>query len=263
MDPTSRWRNLVAQPEDQIPLDEAALLIAAHADPGVDVGGQLARLDGLAARVAPADTDGLCRLVFDTLGLRGDEETYDDPRNSYLPLVLDRRLGIPITLSVLLIEIGRRCGVALEGVGMPGHFLVRDPGRPELLIDAFSGGRRLDRGQCAGLLADLAGQPVELRPDMLAATGSRAILARMLANLDNSFRRRQDRTGRRWAARLEAAIPGLPAGRRLALADSLAALGCPTEAAALLETVAAGPGIPPEAAQALRTRARGLSAHLN
>jgi regulator of sirC expression with transglutaminase-like and TPR domain len=253
----------MARPDDQIPLDEAALLIAAHADPGIDVGAQLARLDDLAARVAPADTDGLCHLVFDVLGLRGDGETYDDPRNSSLPQVLDRRLGIPITLSVLLIEIGRRRGVALEGVGMPGHFLVRDPARPELLIDAFSAGRRLDRDQCAGLLAALAGQPVELRADMLAAAGPRAILARMLANLDNSFRRRRDQSGRRWAARLEAAIPGLPASRQLALADSLAGLGCPTEAATLLEAVAGRPGVPPEAARSLRTRARGLSAPLN
>lgn len=263
MDPSPRWRELVARPDDQIPLDEAALLIAAQADPSVDVAGQLQRLDDLATRVTTADTDGVCGLLFDTLGMRGDEQTYDDPRNSYLPQVLDRRLGIPITLSVLLIEIGRRRGVPLEGVGMPGHFLVRDPARPDVLIDAFSGGRRLDHAQCADLLANLAGQPVELRDDMLATTGPRAILARMLANLDNSFRRRDDRAGRRWAARYEAAIPGLAVGRRLALAESLVALDCPTEAAALLESVADSPETPAEAAQSLRSRARSLSARLN
>ena len=81
----------------------------------------------MAAQIGPADTGEVCRFVFETLGVRGDLQTYDDPRNSYLDQVLDRRLGIPISISVLLMEIGRRCGVPLEGVGMPGHFLLRDP----------------------------------------------------------------------------------------------------------------------------------------
>ncbi len=238
-------------------------MIAAGADPNLDVPAQLARLDDVAARIGPADTEQVCRLVFVTLGVRGDNQTYDDPRNSYLHQVLDRRLGIPISLSVLLMEIGRRCGVPLEGVGMPGHFLVRDPGHPDLLIDAFSGGTRLDPAGCARLLRASAGSEVGLGPGMLASVGPRAIVARMLANLDHSFRRRGDRAGLRWVTDLRGAIPGLPLADRIAVADALAGLGCHDEAAAILEQLAESPGTSAEAARALRTRARGLLAAFN
>jgi regulator of sirC expression with transglutaminase-like and TPR domain len=260
---TSRWRELLSRKEEDIPLDEAALLIAAHADPALDVRAQLDRLDSLSAQLGHADVDAVCVLVFETLGVRGDVRTYDDPRNSYLDQVLDRRLGIPISISVLLMEIGRRCGVPLVGVGMPGHFLVRDPARPDLLIDAFSGGTRLDRAGCARLLRSVAGAPVDLPEEMLAPVGTRAILARMLANLDHSFRRRGNTQSVRWATRLRAAIPGQSLAEQVALADGLAALGCYDDAAALLEESALGPGIPDEAARSLRNRAQGLRARFN
>jgi regulator of sirC expression with transglutaminase-like and TPR domain len=263
MDRLARWRELLSLPDGEIPLDEAALLIAGPAEPDLDVAAQLARLDDLAARIGPCDTEGVCRLVFETLAVKGDEQTYDDPRNSYLNQVLDRRLGIPISISVLLMEIGRRCGVALQGVGMPGHFLVRDPDRPDLLIDAFSGGRRLDEAACASLLQSVAGADVELHVALLAPVGPRTILARMLANLDASFRRRDDRDGLRWVTRLRAAIPGLPAAERMALAEELASMGCYNEAVALLEELASAPGVSAEAARALRVRARGLLAPFN
>ena len=125
MDWLSRWRELMERPERNLPLDEAALVIAAVADPNLDVPAQLSRLDDVAAQIGTADTERVCRWLFETLHLKGDHQSYDDPRNSYLHQILDRRLGIPISLSVLLIEIGRRCGVNLEGVGMPGHFLVQ------------------------------------------------------------------------------------------------------------------------------------------
>jgi regulator of sirC expression with transglutaminase-like and TPR domain len=253
----------MARNESDIPLDEAALLIAAHADPGLDVPSQLARLDDVAARLGPADTERVCSLVFETLGVRGDAQTYDDPQNSYLDKVLDRRLGIPISISVLLMEIGRRCDVPLVGVGMPGHFLVRDPDRPDLLIDPFAAGRRLDRAACAQLLRSVAGAEVDLPDSLLASVGTRAILTRMLANLDHSFRRRGDRDGVRWATRLRAAIPGQSLADLVALADGLAALGCYEDAAALLEEAATNPGFSKEAAQALRGRARGLLARFN
>jgi regulator of sirC expression with transglutaminase-like and TPR domain len=253
----------MALPEEEIPLDQAALLIAAEADPSVDAAAQLSRLDEVAAQIGVADTEGVCRLLFETLGLRGDDQNYDDPRNSYLNQVLTRRLGIPISLAVLLIEIGRRCGVRLEGVGMPGHFLVRDPAQPTLLIDAFAGGRRLDHAACARLLRVSARPGLELGADMLAPVGSRAIVSRMLANLDHSFRRREDRDGLRWVNRLRAAIPGLPLAERIAVGDDLAMLGCYDEASTLLMEAAGGPGLSPEAAQALLVRARAVLAPLN
>jgi regulator of sirC expression with transglutaminase-like and TPR domain len=263
MDRAARWRQVVTRPEGEIPLDEAALLIAATADATVDVSVQLARLDDMAAQIGPAATGEVCRFVFETLGVRGDQKTYDDPRNSYLDQVLDRRLGIPISISVLIMEIARRCGVALEGVGMPGHFLLRDPGEPELLIDAFSGGRRLDRAACAELLRSVAGVDVQLLDDYLAPVGPRSILARMLANLDHSFRKRDDKEGLRWVTRLRAGIPGQPWADQIALADTFARLGCPDEAAALLEELARHPATPADAARGLRARARGLLAPFN
>jgi regulator of sirC expression with transglutaminase-like and TPR domain len=263
MDRFDEWRELLTRPEAEVPLDRAALLIAAQGEPDLDVAAQLARLDDLAAQIGPTDTEGVCRLVFETLGVQGDSTTYDDPKNSYLDQVLDRRLGIPISLSVLLIEVGRRCGVPLEGVGMPGHFLVRDPGDPDQLIDAFSGGRRLGPAACARLLATVVGADVTLQAGLLAPVGTRAIVARMLANLDLSFRRREDREGVRWATRLRAAIPGLPAAEQLAMAENLAGFGCHREAASLFEEVARGPGVSGETARSLRTRARGLMAPYN
>jgi regulator of sirC expression with transglutaminase-like and TPR domain len=263
MDRSARWREIVARPETEMPLDEAALLIAAMGDATVDVSVQLARLDQMAARVGPADTGEVCRFVFETLGVQGDQATYDDPRNSYLDQVLDRRLGIPISISVLVMEIGRRCGVALEGIGMPGHFLLRDPSEPDLLIDAFSGGRRLDRAACADLLRAAAGVEAQLLDGYLAPVGPRAIVARMLANLDQSFRRRDDKDGLLWVTRLRAAIPGQPLTDLIALADTLARLGCVDEAAALLEELSRRPGTPADAARHLRARGRGLLAPFN
>jgi regulator of sirC expression with transglutaminase-like and TPR domain len=249
--------------EDDTPLDEAALLIAAQANPALDVDAQLDRLDALSAQVGQADVDAVCAFVFETLGIRGDDRSYDDPRNSYLDQVLDRRLGIPISISVLLIEIGRRCGVPLVGVGMPGHFLVRDPAHPDFLIDSFSGGTRLDRAGCARLLHSVAGAAVDLPDGMLASVGTRAILARMLANLDHSFRRRGKTESVRWVTRLRATIPGQSLAEHVALADGLAALGCYDDAAVLLEESARTPGLPDEAARALEQRARGLRARFN
>ncbi len=238
-------------------------MIAAGADPNLDVAAQLSRLDEVAARIGQADTDQVCRFLFGTLGIRGDLRTYDDPRNSYLDQVLDRRLGIPISLSVLLMEIGRRCGVSLQGVGMPGHFLVRDPGRPDSLIDAFGGGRRLDHAACAELLRVSFGSDAGFEADMLAPAGPRAILARMLANLDQSFRRRGDRDGLRWVTRLRAVLPGLALADRVALADGLASLGCDHEAAAILEMMADSRDTSVGDSRALRARARALLAAFN
>jgi regulator of sirC expression with transglutaminase-like and TPR domain len=263
MDRAARWREIVARPESELPLDEAAFLIAAMADATVDVPAELARLDQVAAQIGRADTREVCRFVFEILGVQGDLQTYDDPRNSYLDQVLSRRLGIPISISVLLMEIGRRCGVRLEGVGMPGHFLVRDPGEPDLLIDAFSGGRRLDRAACTELLHAVAGTEVQLLAAYLAPVGPRSILARMLANLDHSFRRRDDKDGIRRVTRLRAAIPGQSLADGIALADTFAGLGDLDEAAVLLEELAQRPETPVEAARGLRTRARGLLAPFN
>jgi regulator of sirC expression with transglutaminase-like and TPR domain len=249
-------------PEADLPLDEAALIIAAHANPALDVAAQLRRLDELAAEVAQPDAAAVCGVLFGRLGLRGDRDNYDDPRNSYLDQVLDRRLGIPISLSVLLIEVGRRCGLNLEGVGMPGHFLVRDADAPELLIDAFAGGHRLDRLACQRLLQSVTGTRTELVPGMLAATGRRAILARMLANLDRSFERRADRRSLVWVSGLRRTIPDLPSGDRAHLAGRLGSLGRFDDAADVLDGLADAQA-ESDVAERLRGEAASMRARLN
>jgi regulator of sirC expression with transglutaminase-like and TPR domain len=263
MEHLSRWRELMTRREEDIPLDEAALLIAAHADPELDLATQLHRLDQLAAQLGPADVDAVCFFLFETLGVRGDVQTYDDPQNSYIDKVLNRRVGIPISIAVLLMEIGRRCGVKLAGVGMPGHFLVRDPHRPDLLIDPFAGGKRLDRAACAQLLHSVAGSEIDLPDAMLASVGTGAILTRMLTNLDHSFRRRGDVQSVRWVTLMRAALPGQTLAEHMALAEGLANLGFPQDAANLLETLARNPGLSEEGVQTLRARTRVLLARYN
>ena len=263
MDPSARWQQLLAGPEDTLPLDEAALLIAAHAQPELDVPAELARLDRLAESVAGEGADAVSELLFHRLGIAGNTGDYDDPENSYLDRVVDRRLGIPISLSVLMIEVGRRCGVPLEGVGLPGHYLVRDRSDPETLIDPFGRGRRLDNAACRALLRGVAGPGAHLHPAMLAPTGPRATLARMLANLDRAFRRRRDFAGLAWATTLRVVIPDQPVPVLVAAAGTFSEMGRFDRAAAVLEAVSARNDVPEGTADQLRAQAVGMRARLN
>ena len=260
---TDAFLALVQGPEQALPLDHAALLVAAHASPGLDVGAQLDRLDELAARCPHPTLDGLRELLFEDMGFAGDMADYGDPRNSFLDQVLDRRRGIPISLSVLMIEIGRRVGVPLEGVGLPGHFLVRHRGQEgssPLLIDAFHGGRTLDADQCAALFAKLFGAEATMDPSMLDRVGPRAILARMLANLKRSYLDRRDPAGLVWAGRLRAAIPGVDPNEMIQLTQLLVNLGRFGEAADALEELAESRG---DRGTSMRAQAKALRARLN
>src|SRR5690606_11848816 len=138
------------------PLDEAALLVAAHADPACDVADNLAVLDEIAAAVPEAELVVLTKVLFGTWGFVGDQVDYYDPRNSYLHEVLDRRRGIPITLSIVLVEVGRRVGVELAGVGTPAHFMVGTTDGDRRWVDAFAGGRILGRAELDAQFARLA-----------------------------------------------------------------------------------------------------------
>jgi regulator of sirC expression with transglutaminase-like and TPR domain len=247
MDATARFAELVARPEDQIPLDEGALLIAAHAYPDLDVAAQLGRLDALAEGCPAATLDALSHHLFADCGFTGNRDEYHDPRNSYLNDVLDRRLGIPISLSVLTVEVARRLGVPLVGVGMPGHFLVRHRGEPAVLLDAFGSGRRLGEPEAEALFRSLGGTGPFL-PQFLDPVGPRAILSRMLANLQGIFFSRDVRQAA-WVLRLRLAIPGLGKEERKGMARALAALGRFDLAATELDDL----GFPDEA-RSLRAR---------
>jgi regulator of sirC expression with transglutaminase-like and TPR domain len=260
MTATDAFIALVQGPEQALNLDHAAFLLAAHASPGLDVSAQLDRLDDLAARCPEPTLDGLRSLLFEDLGLVGDTEDYSDPRNSFLDQVLDRRRGIPISLSVLMIEVGRRLGVPLEGVGMPGHFLVRHTAPPRLLVDPFHGGRTLDADECAALFTTLFGSSATLPASVLDGARPRAVLARMLANLKRSYLDRRDPASLLWVGRLRAAIPGVDPGEMAEVAQMLTNLGRYGEAADALEELAsaAGPG-----GKGLWAQARALRARLN
>lgn len=189
MDATERFAEIVGRPV--VPLDGAALAIAAHAWPDLDVDDERARLDDLAARVASNHRSDLCRVLFEEVGLRGNAEDYYNPDNSFLNRVLDRGLGIPITLAVVMIEVGRRAGVDIVGVNAPSHFLVRDESDGALL-DPFNRG------------AEVA----EPAPAPLAGTVD--ILDRMLGNLRGIYVGNGDLASLLWVLRLRTLLPGAP-----------------------------------------------------
>jgi regulator of sirC expression with transglutaminase-like and TPR domain len=182
----------VSQPDAAISLARAALLVGAEDEPRrCDVGRCLARLDELGAearahfaREGGSKVEALNRYLFDEQHFEGNESEYYDPRNSMLHRVLERRLGIPITLSIIYIEVGRRAGLLVEGVGLPGHFIVRasDGEGGDILVDPFN--RKVtDEEECQKRLDVIYDGKAELRDEHLRAAGVREILARVLGNL--------------------------------------------------------------------------------
>ena len=237
VDITDWFADLVRGPEVECRIDVGAFLIAAHARRDLDIGEQLARLDELTVGCATPTVDGLCENLFDNLGFSGDSEDYSHPRNSLLDIVLDRRRGIPITLSVVFIEVGRRLGLQLDGVGMPGHFLVRDHADEHTFIDPFHSAV-LDRDGCEKLFAALHGPDTPFNQSFLDPVGPRAILARMLTNLQRCYAGRGDRAGALWAQCLRVVIPGATVGDRRQLAALLAINGRFDASARELEAIA-------------------------
>ena len=205
MTPAERWKEIVAGPEEEIDLAEAALLIAAPEYPSLDVFAYLRRLDETAATLkrrlrgdisSAESVIALNHYFFDELGFRGNTVDYYDPRNSFLNEVLDRRLGIPITLSLVYVEFGRRVGLSMHGVAFPGHFLVKCNMRDGVMVlDPYARGVSLsldDLQQRLGALRGDAAPAPEMVRQMLAAAGKKGILARMLRNLKGIYLERRD-----------------------------------------------------------------------
>ena len=134
----------------------------------------------------------LSSYVFDRLGFHGNEEDYYDPKNSYLNEVRVRRTGVPITLAVLLMSLGKRAGIQVEGIGFPGHFLVRVGGAEGTLIDPFFGGKLLTEAALHRLASRFLGSPDQLRPEHLNPVSPRSMCVRMLVNLKHAHERRRD-----------------------------------------------------------------------
>lgn len=260
MDPRERFVAAVNVPPAELPLDVAALCIAAHAHPGLDIDDWIARIDDLAARGASTDFDALAVHLFERECFAGNIDHYDDPENSFLDSVIDRRLGIPITLSVLMIAVGRRLGIDVQGVGMPGHFLVRDGARGGVWCDPFHGGARLDGAGCRRRFDLVYGGAMPFQPAFLEPTPPQAIVARMLANLERS-RLATDPAQRAWMCGLHLDIPGITAEERIQLADQLAATGDVMRAARELDRLA--DEVDADVAKRLRARVRLLRAGMN
>ena len=186
----------VSQDAGAIDVARAALLIAAEEEPGrCDVSRCLKRLDEMGAEArARMDVrigsvvEALNEYLFDELGFAGDQANYYAPRNSLLNYVLERRTGIPITLSVVYMEVARRAGIEVEGVGMPGHFIARarDEEGHAVLVDPFYG-KIVDEDECRQRLDTIYGGQIPLGEEHLRAVGPRDILVRVLGNLKGIY----------------------------------------------------------------------------
>lgn len=200
-----RFAELVSGSEADLNLAEAALLIAQEEQPELDVAAYLGRLDALADSVrsrlpeAASFADiiqALNTVLFEEEGLSGNQTDYHDPRNSFLNEVLDRKLGIPITLSLVYIEVGNRLGVPLVGVGFPGHFVVKYAGPDgETVLDPFQAGSRVSQAQMEDKLRAMYGPNNPFAgqlPKLLAAVGKKDMLLRMLRNLKQIYTQKED-----------------------------------------------------------------------
>lgn len=199
-----RFAELARLPDDEIDLALAALLIAAEEYEGLDVRAYASKIDALAAgaraRVDGASVGETPRLVvdryhaylFEELGFRGNEDDYYDPRNSFLNDVLDRRTGIPISLAAIYVEVARRLGWPVRGVGFPGHFLAKwELPAGEIVVDPFFGAV-ITEDDCRELLTRVSNGQLTFRRELLAALPTRGILARMLANLKAIWVKKSD-----------------------------------------------------------------------
>ncbi len=204
---------------EEVALDRGAALIPAVLRPPVDVGAVLGRLDEIAAGCEEPTFDAVRAHLFGACGLRGNVHDYGDPENSFLDAVLERRVGIPISLAVVVVEVGRRAGVVIDPIGMPGHFLVRDAATGGY-CDPFHGGALLDEEGCRRRHDAVFGGRRALLPGELAPVSARQVLARMLANLSQSrLAARSDELAT--MLQMHRAIPALGAHERLALAARL------------------------------------------
>ena len=219
-DQGSRWAKArfaeIVNGGGDVPLDELAFLISAVVSGGesAEIIEQMSRLDEIAAAVPSPTFGGIAQFLFTgSDAFIGNRAEYYDPENSLLPRVLDRHAGIPISLSVIMMEVGRRLGVPIVGVGMPGHFLVglaqANGDIPATFADPFHEGRILDAEGCQGLFHQLAGVHQTFLTGFLAPVHPMAIVERMLNNLKVVYQSRSDHECLRHIMTLRSYFPGL------------------------------------------------------
>ncbi len=192
----------IANVEDhEIDVATAAFLIAASEYPQMDIPYQLDFLNaiakGAAAKFTPEREPLYCvnmlsEYLFDELKFRGNKDDYYDPRNSFLNEVLQRRLGIPISLSLVYIEVGKRLGFPLVGIGLPGHFVVRHRAVESLFIDPFNGGILKSKEECIEQVRTITNAEVQIDPRHFQPVSNREFIARMLRNLKATYLEKED-----------------------------------------------------------------------
>jgi regulator of sirC expression with transglutaminase-like and TPR domain len=195
MDLDATLDRLAADPTTALDPAEVALALARDEYPELDTEAYLNELTAMARETRPylrGDLEcrvrGLCRYLFHDQGFRGNQKDYYNARNSYLNEVLDRRTGIPLTLSVVAMAVGCRAGLVVRGVGLPGHFVVKAVGGGrEVLFDPFHGGRLLTTSDCERLVEQSAGMPFVADGRSLAGVPPGTIVQRMLSNLKGVY----------------------------------------------------------------------------
>ncbi len=265
----SRFAELVSRRDDQINLAEATLLIAAEEYTKLNIQDYLEKLDhfgDLARERAAGAGDAnevimaLNSTLFDDIGFHGNRDSYYDPRNSFLNQVIERRTGIPVTLTVVYIEVAKRIGVQIHGVGLPYHFVAKHQTEAgDIYIDPFNEGRLLKVSGCAELLTEISGGKDELKPEHLESVTNKRILARILLNLLGLYKANDPRRALATIERLLLINPDYAPHIRLR-GTLLASVGDQTNAIAELERYLA---LVPDAEDFDATREQIQSIRLN
>jgi len=196
------FAHVVDRPDEAVDLAIAALMVGEFEYPDLDIGRYVELIEAMADDVrarlvsdasVAEKVQALSRALFQDQGFRGNGEDYYDPKNSFLNEVIERRLGIPISLAVLYMEVGRRLGLEVGGLNFPGHFLVRvDDGDDFLIVDPFHGGTTVTVDELRQRLKAVLGPDAELGPEHLVPARKREIITRMLNNLAAIYRRSND-----------------------------------------------------------------------
>jgi regulator of sirC expression with transglutaminase-like and TPR domain len=214
---------LATEPAAPLDVAELALQLAQDEFPDLDVAAYGAKFDDLAVQASPhlaGDLEqrvgGLSHFLFDDLRFRGNVQNYYDPANSYLNRVLDRRLGLPITLSVVTMAVGGRAGLTVQGIGLPGHFVVKATDGPhEVIFDPFHGGQVLSPCDCELLVQQVTGQPFAATREALEPIPPGLLVRRMLTNLKSVYLKQKDfARAARTVGRIRQLAPDDPIERR-------------------------------------------------
>lgn len=222
--PLTQMAQLAQIPDHQLELARSALMISTLEYPLLDVAYQISLLDSLAAAASkrfrfpsePAEElNTLSAFLFDEIGFSGDTENYYNPRNSHLSEVLKRRLGIPITLSLIYIEVAARLSIPLEGISMPGHFIVRHKKARDLIVDPFERGIILSKEEAIDRFKAATHESAIWQDDYLATVSNKDFITRILGNLKGAHLRiREYGTAVKVSDLLVALRPDLPQERR-------------------------------------------------